>query len=104
LPFNTRKKPESITELATPTNILAKNVEQKGVVRLSWEVVTGATLYAIEKWVKGTEEWRNGDYRGGQSALLQGLESNAVIEFKVMALHPKGIKSNWSQMVEVLVS
>jgi hypothetical protein len=102
--FKTRKKPESVTELATPTNILAKNVEQKGVVRLSWGVVTGATLYAIEKRVKGTEEWRNGDYRGGQNAQLEGLESNTLVELKVMALHSSGIKSNWSQLVEVLVS
>jgi hypothetical protein len=45
-----------------------------------------------------------GNYRGSQNAQLEGLESNTLMELKAMALHTSGIKSNWSQLVEVLVS
>ena len=102
--FETRKKPTAVTSLTTPTQLEIANEEKNGSVYLSWSAVAGANMYAIEKRVKGTEEWRNGDYRGGKSAILEGLESNVVIEFKVMAIHNSGIKSNWSQPVQVLVS
>ena len=102
--FQTRKKPTAVTSLNTPTKLEVANAEKDGSVYLSWEAVAGANMYAIEKRVKGTEEWRNGDYRGGRSAVLEGLESNVLIEFKVLAIHNSGIKSNWSQPVQVLVS
>ncbi len=102
--FETRKKPTAVTSLTTPTQLEVANAEKDGSVFLSWAAVAGANMYAIEKRVKGTEEWRNGDYRGGRSATLEGLESNVVIEFKVLAIHNSGIKSNWSQPVQVLVS
>ena len=102
--FVTRKKAESVTSLSTPTILDVVNAEKNGSATLSWEAVAGATIFAIERRVRGTEEWRNGDYRGGRSAILDGLESNVVIEFKIMAIHISGIKSNWSQSVEVLVS
>lgn len=102
--FETRKKPVAVTSLNTPTKLEASNAEKKGSAYLSWASVAGANMYAIEKRVKGTDAWHNGDYRGGKSAVLEGLESNAIIEFKVMAIHISGIKSNWSQPVEVLVS
>ena len=102
--FETRKKPTAVTSLTTPTNLEAINAEKNGSVNLSWAAVAGADMYAIERRVKGTEEWRNGDYRGGKSAILEGLETNVVIEFKVLAIHNSGIKSNWSQPVQVLVS
>ena len=102
--FATRKKAESVTSLSTPTILEVVNAEKKGSASLTWEAVAGATIFAIERRVRGSEEWRNGDYRGGKSAILEGLESNVVIEFKVMAIHLSGIKSNWSQPMEVLVS
>ena len=102
--FATRKKPVAVTSLTTPTQLQIANEEKDGSVYLSWAAVSGADMYAIEKRVKGSEEWRNGDYRGGRSAVLEGLESNVVIEFKVLAIHNSGIKSNWSQPVQVLVS
>ena len=72
-------------------------------VYLSWVVVAGANMYAIEKRMKGTEEWRKDDYLGGRSAVLKNLESKVIIEFKVLANHNSGIKSNWSKPVQVLV-
>ena len=102
--FNVRKKATPVTELATPTNVIAKNLEQNGVARLSWAAVEGSTIYAIERRTKGTESWRNGDYRGGISAQLEGLEINTTFEFRIMAIHSTGIKSNWSQPAEVLIS
>ena len=102
--FATRKKPVAVTSLNTPTILEAINTEKKWSASLTWESVTGADMYAIQKRVKGTEEWLNGDYRGGKSAILDGLESNVIIEFMVRAIHNSGIKSNWSQPIEVLVS
>ena len=102
--FATRKKPVAVTSLNTPTILEAINAEKKGSASLTWEAVVGANMYAIQKRVKGTEEWVNGDYRGGKSAILDGLESNVIIEFMVRAIHNSGIKSNWSQPMEVLVS
>ena len=102
--FATRKKPVAVTSLTTPTQLEATNAEKDGSAFITWGAVAGANMYAIEKRVKGTEEWLNGDYRGGKSALLEGLESNVLIEFRVRGIHISGIKSNWSQPVQVLVS
>jgi hypothetical protein len=35
---------------------------------------------------------------------LDGLEINTTFEFRIMAIHSTGIKSNWSQPAEVLIS
>ena len=102
--YETRKKAVPVTALSTPTKLVATNNELLGVANLSWGSVASTTIYAIERRVKGTEIWSNGDYRSGCSADIEGLDSNVMVEFRVIAIHGTGIKSNWSQSVEVLVS
>ena len=102
--YETRKKAVPVTALSTPTNLVATNVELIGAANLSWGSVLGTTIYAIERRVKGTEIWFNGEYRSACSATIEDLNSNVTIEFRVIAINGTGIKSNWSQFVEVLVS
>ena len=102
--YETRKKAVTVTALSTPTKLTATNAELNGVANLSWGSVASATIYAIERRIKGTEIWFNGEYRGGCSAEIENLDSNVMVEFRVIAIHSTGIKSNWSQSVEVLVS
>ena len=102
--YETRKKAVPVTSLSTPTNLVATNVELIGAANLSWGSVLGTTIYAVERRVKGTEIWFNGDYRSGCSAQIEDLDSNVIFEFRVIAIHGTGIKSNWSQSIEVLVS
>ena len=102
--YETRKKAVPVTALSTPTNLVATNVELIGAANLSWGSVLGTTIYAIERRVKGTEIWFNGEYRSACSATIEDLDSNVTIEFRVIAINGTGIKSNWSQFVEVLVS
>ena len=102
--YETRKKAVPVTALSTPTKLEATNVELVGAANLSWGSVLGTTIYAIERRVKGTEIWFNGEYRSACSATIEDLDSNVMVEFRVIAINGTGIKSNWSQSVEVLVS
>jgi hypothetical protein len=102
--FDVRKKATPVTELSTPTDVKATNVERSGAVKLTWKAVEGATIYGIERREKGTDVWRNGDYCASRSKIIEGLTINAQSEFMIRAISGTGIKSDWSQVVEVLVS
>ncbi len=102
--FEVRKKSGSITDVSVPTNVKAYNEERSGVVKLSWDSVAGAYMYAIERRQKGETAWQNGDYGAGRSKIIEGLVTKSEWEFMVRAMSSTGIKSDWSQVVNVLVS
>ncbi len=102
--FDVRKKPTSITDVSVPSNVKATNENRTGVVKLTWDAVEGAHMYAIERRKKGDNVWQNGDYGSSRSKVIEGLTTKSEWEFIVRALTSKGVKSDWSQAVDVLVS
>ena len=102
--FEVRKANVPVTELTTPTGVVAKNLERTGVAKLKWDKVVGATNYAIKNRVKGTIEWKNGVYSTARSTTVKDLEPGKLVEFQIYAMGTKGLVSDVSQIVEVLVS
>ncbi len=103
--FEVRKTPVAITEIAAPTGLIANDIKGRtGEVYLTWSPVPGSAIFGIQRRKKGDEIWQNGDYSTASNITLKGLPSGATMEFQVVTKATKGISSDWSQTVEVLVS
>ncbi len=94
-----------ITFLPAPTNLKVTNVDQSGVVRLSWNAVKDARLYGIQRLIGDEKVWQNGDYSSTpKDTVLSGFTPGTKIAFQVQALGDTGVKSDFSSVVEVWVS
>ena len=99
-----RKTPEAITEIAAPTNFTATNIPQTGKVDLSWNPVPNSTSFLINQRVKGAVEWQTGESPSASSYTVTGIPPDTRMEFKVMTKTTKAIASDWSAVVEVMVT
>lgn len=102
--FEVRKTPVSISEIAPPTNLKATNIPQTGKVDLSWDPVPGSTNFLINQRKKGEAEWRTGESPTAASYTVTGIPADTRMEFKVMTKTTKAIASDWSAVVEVMVT
>jgi hypothetical protein len=91
------------SEVTTPTNLVVKNAEQTGVLKLTYTGNPSAVTYGIEYQIKGEEVWKNGTYSTSQNALLSDLPSGATVFVKIRALGRKQMKSDWTDAVSTVV-
>ena len=102
--FEVRKAPVALTAIAAPTGLTATNLDRTGEAYLSWNPVPGSTIFGIEKRKKGETVWQNGEYATASSITIKNLTADTRMEFRVITKATKGITSDWSSVVEVLVS
>lgn len=100
-----RKTTELITALATPIGINAVNVEQAGVVTVSWNEAQNVLIYVIAEQVGDSTEWVITNYSDThEGILLKGYPQGKNVRFRVMAVTGDNVQSNWSALADVWVS
>ncbi len=95
----------SIDNLDMPTNLKAEDTPgKKGQAKISFKKDPNAVSTALEYQVQGEETWQNGTYSTSSSANLTGLPSGKYISVRVYSTGRKGLKSDTTEAVTVLVS
>ena len=94
-----------VTYLPAPENFKVLNVDQSGVVKMSWSPVKDARMYGIKHMVGDDNVWQNGDYSSTpKETVLSGYEPGTKVTFQVQAIGDTGVKSDFSSAVFVWVS
>jgi DNA polymerase/3'-5' exonuclease PolX len=93
----------AISEVTTPTNLMVKNADAVGTIKLTWMGNASAVNYGVEYQIKGEDIWKNGTYSTSQSAFLSSLPSGAIVFVKIRALGRKQMKSDWTEAVSTVV-
>ena len=97
--------PTKVTFLPAPANLKVTNVDQSGVVKLTWNAVKDARLYGIRRMIGDDNVWQNGDYSSTpKETVLSGFAPGTKVTFQIQALGDTGVKSDYSSSVEVWVS
>ena len=94
----------SITKLTKPGNLIVKQDDASGAVKLSWEKVPGAVNYGIEMSPKGGTAWKNGKYTTRREIILTGFEPGTYVEFRNRALGYNELESEYSNVVGAWIS
>ena len=95
----------SIDSLEAPTNLKAEDMpSKKGQAKISFKKDPNAVNTALEHQVQGEETWLNGTYTTTNSAVLTGLPSGKYVSVRIYSLGRKGLKSDTTEAVTVLVS
>jgi hypothetical protein len=103
--FETRKMTAAkAANIIPPQNFAVLNTERTGEVRLSWQTVDGALIYAIEKKLKTETTWRNGEYTSKREIVLTDFEPGQCLDFRVRTLGRSEQKSDWTSVVSVWIA
>ena len=97
----------SIDFLETPTGLVAADVRgRKGFIKVGWDNDPDSVTTAVLFHVLGEEDapWQNGTYSTASSTLLSGLPSGKYVAVKIYSMGRKGLKSDVTEPVTVLVS
>ena len=96
---------KAITELPMPTGLEASNNNDRtGVANAKWKLEKGVINTGIEYQKVGETEWKNGGFSTGSTGVLTGLEAGAYHNVRVYFIGRKGLQSDPSDYVTVLVS
>ncbi len=93
-----------IKEIAVPKDLLVKNLDKSGAVKLTWEKVANALNYAIQHKKKEETAWKNGNYNSKSEFVFNDLEADSRYEFQICSLGPDSLKSDWTLPVGIMVS
>lgn len=103
--FELMAEPKAVNELPIPTGLELKNdPDHTGVAFVKWTSERGVTNTGIEYQKVGTTEWKNGGFSSASTAILTGLESGAYYNIRVYFIGRKGLQSDPSDFLTVLVS
>ncbi len=97
----------SIDFLEMPTGLKAEDVKgRKGFIKVGWDndpdVVSTAVMWQVQG--EADAPWQNGTYSTASSTLVSDLPSGKYVAIKVYATGRKGLKSDVTEPVVVLVS
>ena len=95
----------SVDDLDMPTNLKAEDVpSKKGQAKVTFKKDADAVNTALEYQVQGETVWQGGVFSTSSSAILTGLPSGKYVSVRVYSVGRKGLKSDTSEAVTVLVS
>ena len=95
----------SVDDLEMPTNLKAEDIpSKKGQAKVTFKRDANAVNTALEYQVQGETVWQSGIFSTSSSAILTGLPSGKYISVRVYSLGRKGLKSDTTEAVTVLVS
>ena len=103
--FELVAEPRSINSIATPTGLTAEdNKDYTGYVNVKCKPDKDVVNYGIEYQKAGATTWQNGTTSTSSSVTLTGLEAGAYYNVRIYANGRKGLKSDPTVPVTVLVS
>ena len=96
---------KNLTFLEKPTNLKAVDVLGfDGTAKVTWKKNLDIVSVCIEFQLNADAPWQNGAYSTGSSTLLTGLPSGTYVNVKIYGIGRKGLKSDYTAYVTVLVS
>lgn len=101
--FEVRTEPVEIKTIDTPTNLAIINAPKTGEVKVTWKKEYGVVNYGILYQVQGDTEWRNGTYSTSREVTLSGFEPGKIVSAKIYAMGYRGLKSDATEPVSVMV-
>lgn len=90
-----------------PTGLKAEDVRgRKGFAKVGWDNDPDAVSTAVMWQVQGEADapWQNGTYSTANTTLVSDLPSGKYIAIKIYSTGRKGLKSDMTEPVIVLVS
>jgi hypothetical protein len=101
--FEVRPDPVEIKDISTPTNLTIINAPKTGEVKVSWKREYGVVNYGILYQLHGETEWRNGTYSTTREVILSGFAPGSIVNVKIYAMGRRGLKSDATEPVSVMV-
>lgn len=101
--FEVRAEPVEIKEISTPSNLVIVNAPKTGEVKLTWKREYGVVNYGILYQLQGETEWRNGTYSTSREVILTGFTPGSIVSAKIYAMGRRGLKSDATEPVSVMV-
>jgi hypothetical protein len=103
--FELAEEPKAINELTMPTGVKVINdPDRTGTVKVKWDTNKTTVTTALEYQNKGETAWNNGTYSTSSSAELTGIEAGTYIYVRIYGIGRKGLKTDPTEPVMVLVS
>jgi hypothetical protein len=103
--FDTPKERKSINEILLPTGLKATNIDDHtGWANVKWDKNTDIVNTGVEYQKKGEPDWKQGPFITGSSTILTGLEAGAYHYVRIYFNGRKGLRSDTTEPVMVLVS
>ena len=103
--FELIAEPKGVNELPIPTGLeVSNNVDRTGVANVKWKSEKGVINTGLEYQKIGETAWKNGGFSSGSSGVLTGLEGGAYYNIRVYFIGRKGLQSDPSDFLTVLVS
>jgi hypothetical protein len=98
------KAAEAVTDLSMPKGLEVVNAERTGAIKLTWKPDPSAINYGIETQVEGSAVWQNGTYStSSRNNILTGYTSGAYLLVRIYSIGRRGLKSEATDPVRVLV-
>jgi hypothetical protein len=101
--FEVRAAPVEIKEISTPTNLTVINAPRTGEIKACWENQYGVVNYGILYQLQGETEWKNGTYSTTREVILSGFVPGSIVNVKIYAMGRRGLKSDNTEPVSVMV-
>jgi hypothetical protein len=96
---------KNLAFLEKPTNLAAVDVLGfNGTAKVSCKKNSDTVSVGVEYQLKDDAAWQNGTFITGSSSLLTGLPSGTYVNIRVYGIGRKGLKSDPTDYVTVLVS
>lgn len=103
--FELVAEPKSINSIATPTGLEAENdPDRTGEIIVKWKGDKNVVNFGLEYQKENETVWQNGTFSTSSTAVLKGLEAGVYYNVRIYANGRKGLKSNPTDYVTVLVS
>jgi hypothetical protein len=102
--FDTRATPTAIKSISTPFNLVVKNEDEDGVVRLTWKGASEALTFGIEYRTGDDQPWKNGSYTAAHDFVMKNMPQGTRLECRVRGIGTNDLMSPWSVPASVYVS
>jgi hypothetical protein len=101
--FEVRLAPTPIKDISIPSNLTVVNAPRSGEIKASWKTQYGVVNFGILYQIQGETEWRNGTYSTSKEVILSGFNPGTVVSVKIYAIGNRGLKSDATEPVSVMV-
>ena len=102
--FTPVKASESVSDLPMPKGLYAVNDARSGSIKTGWQAEPHSVNTAIETQIKGETTWQNGTYStSSRNNILSGFTPGTWVNVRIYHIGTRGLKSEYSEPVSVLV-
>lgn len=102
--FTPVKASESVSDLPMPKGLFVVNADRSGSIKTGWQAQSNIVNTGIETLVKGETVWQNGTYStSSRNNILNGFTPGTLVFVRIYHMGTRGLKSEYSEPVSVLV-